>query len=102
MGPADTMQLVALALVIAAAVAAPTTQVQPTFTYGHAAYTYGPLHCTGNPCDVVPSCNRAHWVSDIEAFNNDTSISDAQIRPFTRTAVMSSSGPTGTPRRLAR
>merc|ERR1711998_766990 len=79
MGPADTMQLVALALVIAAAVAAPTTQVQPTFTYGHAAYTYGPLHCTGNPCDVVPSCNRAHWSSDIEAFNNDTSISDAKI-----------------------
>jgi len=53
--------------------------VQPTFTYGHAAYTYGPLHCTGNPCDVVPSCNKAHWAKDIEAFNKDTNISNASI-----------------------
>merc|ERR1712216_976007 len=72
--------LVALALVGAAAFAAPTdVQVQPTFTYGHAAYTYGPLHCTGNPCDVVPSCNKAHWKSDIEKFNMDTSISNASL-----------------------
>jgi len=72
--------LLSLALVVAAAVAAPTsTQVQPTFTYGHAAYTYGPLHCTGNPCDVVPSCNKAHWAKDIEAFNKDTNISNASI-----------------------
>merc|ERR1711865_390244 len=72
--------LLSLALVVAAAVAAPTsTQVQPTFVYGHAAYTYGPLHCTGNPCDVVPSCNKAHWAKDIEAFNTDHSISNASI-----------------------
>jgi hypothetical protein len=73
------MHLTALALLVAAVAAAPAPQTQPLFTYGHAAYTYGPLHCTGNPCDVVPSCNRAHWAADIEAFNNDTSISDAQI-----------------------
>jgi len=53
--------------------------VQPLWTYGHAAYTYGPLHCTGSPCDVVPSCNKAHWVKDIEAFNTDTQISNASI-----------------------
>merc|ERR1711981_1356205 len=69
-----------LALVAAAAVTAlPATQVQPLWTYGHAAYTYGPLHCTGSPCDVVPSCNQAHWSKDIAAFNNDKSISDAGI-----------------------
>merc|ERR1711990_624771 len=74
------MQSIALALaLVAVATAAPLTQVQPTFTYGHAAYTYGPLHCTGSPCDVVPSCNKAHWKKDIEAFNTDTSISDASI-----------------------
>merc|ERR1712205_107415 len=75
-----TMSRIAVALaLIAVANAAPLTQVQPTFTYGHAAYTYGPLHCTGNPCDVVPSCNKAHWKSDIEKFNMDTSISNASI-----------------------
>merc|ERR1712205_190813 len=75
-----TMSRIAVALaLIAVANAAPLTQVQPTWTYGHAAYTYGPLHCTGNPCDVVPSCNKAHWKKDIEAFNNDHSISDASI-----------------------
>merc|ERR1712072_1644202 len=75
-----TMSRIAVALaLIAVANAAPLTQVQPTFTYGHAAYTYGPLHCTGSPCDVVPSCNKAHWKKDIEAFNTDTSISDASI-----------------------
>jgi hypothetical protein len=40
------------------------------FTYGHAAYTYAPLMCTSNPCDVVPSCNRAHWSGDIAQYNN--------------------------------
>merc|ERR1712086_800107 len=72
----------ALLLVVAAlafAAAAPTVTPKPLFTYGHAAYTYGPLHCTGSPCDVVPSCNVAHWKSDIEAFNKDTSISNASI-----------------------
>merc|ERR1711998_685525 len=73
----NTMHLTALALLVAAVAAAP--QTQPLWTYGHAAYTYGPLHCTGNPCDVVPSCNKAHWAKDIEAFNMDTNISDASI-----------------------
>ena len=40
------------------------------FTYGHAAFTYAPMQCTDNPCDVVPSCNRAHWSTDIAAFNS--------------------------------
>jgi hypothetical protein len=39
------------------------------YKYGHSTYTYGPLHCTQHACDVVPSCNRAHWASDIAAFN---------------------------------
>ena len=39
------------------------------FTWGHAAYTYGPLHCTPKACDVVPSCNRAHWAQNISDFN---------------------------------
>jgi hypothetical protein len=42
------------------------------FTWGHAAYTYGPLHCKSEACDVVPSCNHAHWAKDIAAFNNAT------------------------------
>merc|ERR1711907_819068 len=70
--------ILALALV-AATNAVPITQAKSLWTYGHAAYTYGPLHCTGSPCDVVPSCNVAHWKSDIEAFNKDTSISNASI-----------------------
>jgi len=41
----------------------------PAFSYGHAVFTYGPLHCTPRACDVVPSCNRAHWAPDIEAYN---------------------------------
>ena len=65
--------LVAFACTLACSFAAPTVQTQPLWTYGHAAYTYGPLHCTGSPCDVVPSCNKAHWVQDIENFNNDPS-----------------------------
>jgi len=60
-------------------IALPAAFAALPFHYGHAAYTYGPLHCTGNPCDVVPSCNRAHWANDIANFNNDTSISDAAI-----------------------
>lgn len=72
-----------LALVLATAAlstAAPTAVTpKPVWTYGHAAYTYGPLHCTGSPCDVVPSCNKAHWSKDIEAFNTDSAISNASI-----------------------
>jgi len=71
------MKMILALAIIASAAAVPLTQ--PVFTYGHAAYTYGPLHCTGSPCDVVPSCNQAHWKSDIEKFNTDTSISDAKI-----------------------
>jgi hypothetical protein len=40
------------------------------FTYGHAAYTYAPLQCASDPCEVVPSCNRAHWAADIGNYNN--------------------------------
>ena len=40
------------------------------FTWGHAAYTYGPLHCTEYECDVVPSCNRAEWSTNISEYNN--------------------------------
>jgi hypothetical protein len=41
------------------------------FTWGHAAYTYGPLHCTQYDCDVVPSCNRAKWSTDIGDYNKN-------------------------------
>ena len=49
------------------------------FTWGHAVYTYGPLHCTPNACDVVPSCNTAHWASQIGDFNSATSTSDDDL-----------------------
>jgi hypothetical protein len=79
-----------------ASVAAAPTATSP-FHYGHAAYTYGPLHCTGNPCDVVPSCNSAHWKKDIEAFNTDTSISDASISTIYSYGGDVEFWPTGTP-----
>ena len=41
------------------------------FTWGHAAYTYGPLHCTQYDCDVVPSCNRVKWSTDIGDYNKN-------------------------------
>merc|ERR1712166_837172 len=72
MGIAVALATLALA---AAAKSAPTS----AFTYGHAAYTYGPLHCVSDPCSVVPSCNKAHWAEPIGAFNDDKSISDAMI-----------------------
>jgi hypothetical protein len=56
----------------------PVTTPSP-FTYGHAAYTYGPLHCSASACDVVPSCNKASFAEPIGNFNSDTSISDATI-----------------------
>jgi len=77
--PTPSMMKIALALAIVAVASAAPLAAKPLWTYGHAAYTYGPLHCTGSPCDVVPSCNKAHWKSDIEAFNNDHAISDASI-----------------------
>ena len=49
------------------------------FTWGHAAYTYGPLHCTPKACDVVPSCNRAHWAQNISDFNTAAPGSDNDI-----------------------
>merc|ERR1712193_417795 len=73
------MQALTLALLVAGVAAAPLNPSTAPFHYGHAAYTYGSLHCTGSPCDVVPSCKKAHWKKDIEAFNTDTSISDASI-----------------------
>merc|ERR1711934_874207 len=72
------MRIAILALALVAAVTAAPQKSSP-WHYGHAAHTYGPLHCTGSPCDVVPSCNQAHWKDDIEGFNNDKSISDAAI-----------------------
>jgi hypothetical protein len=48
------------------------------FTWGHAAYTYGPLHCTEYECDVVPSCNRAEWSTNISDYNN-AAPEDAEI-----------------------
>jgi len=72
------LRILVLSALVAAAMCAPTT-VHPLWTYGHAAYTYGPLHCVADPCSVVPSCNAAYWKKDIEAFNTDTSISNAQI-----------------------
>jgi hypothetical protein len=49
------------------------------FTWGHAAYTYGPLHCTSKACDVVPSCNRAHWAQNISDFNTAAPGTDNDI-----------------------
>merc|ERR1711937_577037 len=79
--PRTTTMLKALVLllaVVAVVKAAPVTTASP-FTYGHAAYTYGPLHCVDDPCSVVPSCNKAHWAGPIGDFNKDTSISDVAI-----------------------
>lgn len=83
------------AIALALAHAAPNS----AFTYGHAAYTYGPLHCVSDPCSVVPSCNKAHWAEPIGAFNDDTSISDAKITQIY--SATSSSGQTRTPSKLA-
>eukprot|EP00656_Telonema_subtile_P017856 TRINITY_DN1962_c0_g2_i1.p1 TRINITY_DN1962_c0_g2~~TRINITY_DN1962_c0_g2_i1.p1 ORF type:complete len:440 (-),score=105.29 TRINITY_DN1962_c0_g2_i1:73-1392(-) len=71
------MKMFLLLASLAAAFAAPAAT--SPFTYGHAAYTYGPLHCVPDPCEVVPSCNKAHWASNIGDFNSDTSISDVAI-----------------------
>lgn len=40
------------------------------FLYGNAAYTYGPLKCTDDACDVTPSCNHASFRNNISAYNN--------------------------------
>merc|ERR1711959_95318 len=81
MGDAGSMQMRSFVLLsLAAAAAAAPQVVQPLFTRGHAAYTYGPLHCVASPCSVVPSCNSAHWKTDIEAFNADTAGTGAEIK----------------------
>merc|ERR1719247_2773912 len=73
-------QLVLAALAFTSASAVPLAAPKPSpFTYGHAAYTYGPLHCVEDPCSVVPSCNKAHFAGAIGDWNTDTSISDASI-----------------------
>jgi len=72
-------RLLVLSLALVVVCSAAPVKPKPTWTYGHAAYTYGPLHCTGSPCDVVPSCNKAEFAPDIAKFNNDHSISDAGI-----------------------
>merc|ERR1712188_303378 len=81
MGDTGSMQMRSFVLLsLAAAAAAAPQVVQPLFTRGHAAYTYGPLHCVASPCSVVPSCNSAHWKTDIEAFNADTAVTGAEIK----------------------
>lgn len=44
----------------------------PAFKWGHAAYTYGPLLCVDDFCEVVPSCNAAQWLDEIEEYNTAT------------------------------
>jgi len=73
--------LLCVAALVAAAASAPVTS-HPVFNYGHAAYVYGPLHCTGNPCDVVPSCNEAHWAPAIAAFNKASPVPISTILSY--------------------
>lgn len=58
---------VAVAVALLGLVAATTTQYP--FPYGHAAYTYGPLKCTDDACDVTPSCDHAAFAGNISAYN---------------------------------
>lgn len=73
-----------LAATAAAALSAATVSASSAlgrgevFTWGHAVYTYGPLHCTEYECDVVPSCNRAEWSTNISDYNNNAP-EDSQI-----------------------
>jgi len=60
------MKVAVVALLAVAAVA--SAQLAP-FQYGFAAYTYGPVTCSDNPCDVTPSCNHAAFKDDIAAYN---------------------------------
>ena len=61
------------AIVIAAVVVALAGVVAATtdypFPYGHAAYTYGPLKCTDDACDVTPSCDHAAFKNNISVYN---------------------------------
>merc|ERR1711957_647119 len=77
MGTLAMKLVIAVALATLALGAAAKSAPTSAFTYGHAAYTYGPLHCVSDPCSVVPSCNKAHWAQSISDFNTDTSISES-------------------------
>jgi len=72
-------QAIVASMAIAVATAVPVAKNPSPFTYGHAAYTYGPLHCTDDPCSVVPSCNKAHFAEAIGQWNADNKISNAMI-----------------------
>jgi len=49
------------------------------FNWGHAVFTYGPLHCGTQDCQVLPSCNEAEWAGDIDTFNKGASSAAGQI-----------------------
>ena len=72
------MKLLTLGAALATASAGYPPKTNP-FSYGHAVFTYGPLHCTPRACDVVPSCNRAHWSKDIAAYNSNVTDLNSQI-----------------------
>ena len=44
-------------------------QLRVRSNYGHATYTYGPLKCTDDACDVTPSCDHAAFAGNISAYN---------------------------------
>eukprot|EP01029_Cantina_marsupialis_P000847 TRINITY_DN10657_c0_g1_i1.p1 TRINITY_DN10657_c0_g1~~TRINITY_DN10657_c0_g1_i1.p1 ORF type:complete len:425 (-),score=105.22 TRINITY_DN10657_c0_g1_i1:344-1618(-) len=58
-----------LVLALLVALLAIVSAKNPAFRWGHAAYTYGPMHCTEYVCDVVPSCNKAKWSKNIKEYN---------------------------------
>ena len=78
--PTLSTLLSAAALALTASTAAASSKLGrgEVFTWGHAVYTYGPLHCTEYECDVVPSCNRAEWSTNISEYNN-AAPEDAEI-----------------------
>jgi len=65
-----------VAALVLAAVPVASAANNPAYKWGHATYTYGPLLCQEDVCEVVPSCNRAKWADDIEAYNTATSTTD--------------------------
>lgn len=74
------MKLTAAILALIAGSAAAQSAPSPlNALYGTAAYTYGPLKCDPDACDVTPSCNHAEFRTAIDAFNSDKSVSDAAI-----------------------
>merc|ERR1711998_347741 len=79
MGQRNMSRFVAFAAIVACASAAPAN-TGSAFVYGHAAYTYGPLHCSADQCAVMPSCNKAHWKPAIGAFNEAASSDASKIK----------------------